>query len=266
MIETKKPSPEDISNAIIAIEQHFETQLKENIRYERYRANETNEEWVEFLGGDVLFATHPYATQAIIDRLVAENTLDAQSVQDLRTASLIHDWGELSIDGEGVGDISYDQKTNADEQEEYSIFKKVISPLAPSVRNYFYHLYTTIVRNRTSALGEIFNAAERIGYLETGLRAFVGENNKHITNWEGLSANVMSNQIIPLIALAEKYPAVKNILDSHYNTLNTLFAHDWTTSHQAQRELGKDAMYDPQKFEEARDAWRASTENTTLTS
>ena len=264
MNETKNPTPEDISNAITAIEQRFETQLRKNIRYERYRADESNEEWVDLLGGDVLFATHPYTTQAIIDRLVAESTLDAQSVQDLRTASLIHDWGELSIDSEGVGDISYDQKTDADEQEEYSIFKKVISPLTPSVRDYFYHLYTTIVRDRTSTLGEIFNSAERIGYLETGLRAFIGKNNKRITNWEGLSANVMSNQIRPLITLAEKYPAVKNILNNHRDALDTLFAHDWSISHQTQHKLGENAMYNPQKFEDALNAWHAYTENTTL--
>lgn len=48
--------------------------------------------------------------------LVSESDLELCEVGDLRTASLIHDWGELKIDGKGVGDISYDQKTDEDEQ------------------------------------------------------------------------------------------------------------------------------------------------------
>ena len=42
-------------------------------------------------------------------------------------APLLHDWGEIIIDGEGIGDITFEKKNMKHEAIEISIFNKVIS-------------------------------------------------------------------------------------------------------------------------------------------
>src|SRR5690348_3387991 len=104
-------------NAIQKIDLYFSSEIAANLRYDRFRVRETPQEWINLLGLDVAGTTHPKTTAIITDAFIQHNakagfTLSEKDEILLRTAPWVHDWGEARIDGGGVGDISFDQKTN----------------------------------------------------------------------------------------------------------------------------------------------------------
>jgi 5'-deoxynucleotidase YfbR-like HD superfamily hydrolase len=249
MIDTK-----DILDAIEHINTLYVEQLTSEVRYERFMDGETKEQWVHLLGPDVLFATHPLVAREIVDEYLShDTTLSEQERTDLQITALIHDWGELKINGDGIGDVSYSHKTAAHEREETRMFYRVTDAVENEfVRDYFRTLYETIVLDRTTQLGAIFNATERIGYLRTALRAYHGYEGAHITNWKGLTGNVLSNQIVKLIPLSEKDTTVRTLFDAHSDDIAVLLALDWQDIPQ-----DKDGLptYDHPLLPQALEAW-----------
>jgi hypothetical protein len=55
------------------------------------------------------------------------------------------------------------------------------------------------------------------------MRAFIGVDGKQIKKWKGLVGNVLSNQIIPLLNYAEKYPYVGDLLETNSSLITNAF-------------------------------------------
>jgi hypothetical protein len=188
MIVNHKESAFSPGSYVNHIEQEYIKQLKSLLRYDRFRGDESEIEWVQLLGPDVLSLTHPHATLKITRNFISYNQfhdvpLTELESEQLKIATLVHDWGELKIDGKGIGDVSYDQKTEAHEKDEAAIFKQVVTDIKnEDEREMLTIIYTEVVLDRKSKLGSMFNAIERIGYLQTAIRAYEGVDGEHITN------------------------------------------------------------------------------------
>ena len=240
-------------------------------RYERYMTGESIPDWVSLLGPDVLLLTHGEATAEITDSFILYNenhgvTLTFEEETQLRLTPYLHDWGEIIIEGEGVGsdsigvgDLTFDDKNAANEAVEGTIFNKVISEIPDEeVKEAFHIAYQEVAMKRDTKLGLMFNAIERLGYLQTAINAFVGnEEGKRIKNWKGLAGNVVSNQISALLHYAKEYPYVKKFLDDEASAIDAIFAEI------EEGDIPTDASgkncYDVEKVQKAFAAWTERT-------
>lgn len=258
-------SPQEARNAypvIESVEQTFADQLTSKIRYNRFRTDETIEEWVEILGPDVLFLTHPVESARITHDLAATEEaygkpFGAKLKNQLYTAPWIHDFGEIMIGNEGIGDISFDKKTDDHEHEEIKIFRKVMDALAdPSDSQTLNDVYATIVMDRHSPLGQAFNAVERIGYLETAVRAYLGHGGRRIERWQELSANVLQNNMATLLSLRQKYPYADVVLRENRHVVSAILQE--AEGKQIPFDSEGTLSYDPVRLKAAREAWNNS--------
>jgi len=237
----------------------YQPQLSGQLRYVRFISGENPEDWVQLLGPDVIGLTHPLVTAKIMDSFIEINNtrgivLSTEEKALLMTAAYVHDWGELIIDGQGIGDITFEQKTESHETTELNIFSLLLNDVEDEyTKNIIDRAYKEIVFDKATKLGKMFNAAERIGYLQTGMIAFQGVNGRRIANWRGLTGNVLSNQIEKLLAYAKEYPYVKDVLDIFSGTIDQVF---WDPE-MANAPLDNEgcASYDLGKFDRARKAW-----------
>ncbi len=204
--------------------------LSSTPRYARYIVDESLREWVSILGPDVLLLTHgdttaKIAEQFILHDQIRDKKLSKEEKSDLILASYIHDWGEIIIENEGIGDITFEQKNEAIEEMEGVIFNKVISSIKDeAIKEKFHKTYQGIAMNRNTRLGEIFNVIERLGYLETAIRAFKGnQSGKRIKNWRGLVGNVFSNQPEKLLIYSKKYSYVNFVMKKESKKIDKIF-------------------------------------------
>lgn len=241
-------------------EKHKE-QLSSSVRYERYRTTESLQRWVDLLGPDVLALTHPHATSRITEDFIAFNSSNGITLSEdqktlLSLTPWVHDLGELILDGDGVGDISYEFKTDEHEKKEVIIFQRVISDLSDRVSKTSMDIaYREIAMSRETLLGRMFNAIERIGYLSTAMRAFIGVDGERIVNWKGLVGNVLSNQIEPLLAYSNEYPYVKYVLENNKQLISQMLA----AVLEGDVPMDKDSKpsYDPAKVQKSAVPWRS---------
>ncbi len=237
----------------------YKEQLVALLRYDRFRVNETPQEWVHLLGPDVSSLTHPEVTANITERFIAYNAAHGTnlSLADevlLQTAARTHDWGELTIAGKGVGDVTFEAKMGAHEQVELQIFSYLLGLIPEDAdRKLIKRAYTEIALDKRSRLGQMFNAIERLGYLETAIRAYQGVDGKRISNWQGLVGNVLSNQIEALLKYSQEYPYVQFVIESNRGIvgemLSAVLAADVFIDNQ-----GKPS-YDRTKLERSQAAW-----------
>lgn len=245
----------------ILIKPH-QKQLRNSLRYERYIVDETAKEWESLLGKDVIAISHPQATVEIAERFIAfhsENQLLITEEEQylLYTASHIHDFGELILDGQGVGDITFEEHQSTHIQVEETIFDRLLKNLTNCPeKTLITSAYYDVAMNKTSKLGEIFNAIERIGYLETGLRAFAGTYGKRIKNWEGLVGNVLSNQIIALLKYTEKYVYIDYLLQENKQLISQAF--EKTIKDKVPLDKDHKPSFDKKKLQLNFSAWKSS--------
>lgn len=249
---------------IQAIATQYKSYLGSTPRYERYMSGESLPQWVELLGPDVLLLTHADATADITDAFILHNeqhgvTLTFEEESELRLTAYIHDWGEIIIENEGVGDLTFDDKNAENEEVEMTIFNRVIRDIEDEdTKIVFLKAYREVAMDKKTKLGLMFNAIERIGYLQTAINAFVGnEEGKRINNWKGLSGNVLSNQIIPLLSYAKEYPYVKEFLKQESSAIDALFA-ELEEGDAPRDNVGKPS-YDLEKVKKAFSAWTQKT-------
>ncbi len=206
--------------------------LANRVRYEKYKPAETsNDRWIELLGPDVGNLSHLTATyeltKSFID--VAETTqsnlLDDNEKNTLCVAALIHDWAE-SI----VGDISFGDKTELTDAEEKQHFKENLDTFytgPKQITDAIYSAATDVIFDHASKLGMIFNAIERLGYMQTALRAHdhIAQNNaaecKNGFMW--LVADVLSNQVATLLDYAKMYSPVDIFMDDNHSAITDAF-------------------------------------------
>ena len=213
----------------IFFEPDLRAQLTSKVRYERYMVNESQEYFANLLGPDVRFVSHPGVTFNITKDFVtsqnkSDNPLSETEISQLLTTALVHDWGELKLGAEGHGDITFEDHLESHESAERIIFQRISEriPITED-RSTVREVNENIAQNRESKLGRIFNVIERIGYLKTAFRAFIGVKGERIKNWAGLTGNVLSNQIIPLLQYEKDYPYVKEILSANKGTISDAF-------------------------------------------
>lgn len=209
--------------------------LADKIRYERYNlAHLTNEEWVSLLGADVNNLTHMPLTYGLTKSFIKETEragspcLSETEQLLLQVAAIIHDQGEAI-----VGDISFSDKTEADEAEEKLQFEQNLEAFCPGAS---FEMKKIIVQARdevvfdrdgTTKLGRIFNAIERVGYVRTALRASSHAQNETMSaatpglRW--IIADVFGNQPAKLIEYASDYPAVSNYLVAQKDKITAAF-------------------------------------------
>ncbi len=218
---------EEINETIFAVHNTFAAteygeKLSQSIRYEKYNiAHLTNEEWVRLLGADVNNLTHMPLTYGITQDFIRETArqqpdrLSSMDKSLLGVAAMIHDQGEAI-----VGDISYGDKTEADEAEEKLQLESNLDVFCPNIskpmRETIVQARDEIVFDSSSRLGRMFNAIERVGYVRTALRAAhhvqaqtAGEAE---TGLRWIVADVFNNQLIKLLEYATDYPAVNSYL------------------------------------------------------
>ncbi len=234
-----------------------EDQLSTTLRYDRFRTTESPDQWRFLLGPDVILLTHPKVVAHIAEEFLAYEgaTLTAEEEALLSIAPWVHDLGELIINGDGIGDISFDQKTDAHETKELAVFTSVLTAIPDGdKKSAIERSYREIVMDRGSRLGKMFNAVERIGYLQTAIRAYEGVEGQRIQNWKGLVGNVLSNQIIPMLAYCSEFPYVTNILfEENRQIIRAMFKD--TEGNVPQDNTGKPS-FDPEKLQRAFLAWK----------
>lgn len=249
---------------ITIVETAFKDQLTGLLRYARFMSGETPQQWVHLLGPDVLSLSHPHVTADITREFITFNNriggheaqTAAEEQQLLVTTAYVHDWGELKVKGVGVGDVSFDQKTHGDEAVEETVFDLVLDTVPDDAgvdKDFLRRAYEEVVRGKPGRLWEMFNAIERIGYLQTAIRAFEGVDGQRIENWRGLVGNVLSNQIVALTRYAETYPYVQFILDRENIFIHRMF--DAVLSEQVPPDADEKPSYDMQRLLKASNTW-----------
>ena len=176
--------------------------LAGNIRYERYNlAGVSIDEWRGMLGPDVNNLEHMQYTTELAAYYVSKShpeTLQPHEMEDLLIAAAIHDQGEFF-----TGDITASLKTDEDEVEELAKAVEHAKQMMPDLDNLTHariqRIRTDIVFNRETPLGARFASIERMGYLQTALKAyahFAYNDTLHDdtrTGLEWLVADVMMN-------------------------------------------------------------------------
>ena len=207
----------------------YREQLSWQPRYERFMVKESLTRWQYLLGPDVIGFTHPRVTADITERFITYNEshgvrLPVNDKSALRTAPWIHDLGELILDSQSVGDVSYEQKTDAHELQENRVFSLALQriPDGPE-KDFMRWVYTNIAMNKDTPLGRMFNAVERVGYLETGVRAHTGIDGQRISNWPGMVGNILSNQTEMLLTYMSEYPYVNAIVSKYQYAISEMF-------------------------------------------
>lgn len=204
-------------------------QLAGGVRYDRYKpSNMKNIEWERLLGVDVNNLKHLQLTYGLTRQFIKyseEAKLTLQEQEDLLLAAIVHDWAEAI-----VGDKSYDLKTASQEDTEFQELKKMLGDIYgqndSGLLARINHVTDTIIKDRNTKLGKIFNTVERVGYLRTGLFAWQKskENGGDLkTGLEWLTNNVFLNQISTLIEYSKIYPAVTMYLKEKKDFINDAF-------------------------------------------
>lgn len=250
---------EDLLKTLAQIEEEHKEELESKVRYARYIDGESNEEWKELLGPDVSFGGHPHVTVEIAEKFANyDNNINQQEKEQLMVAALIHDMGELTVDGDGVGDISYDQKDERHFGAEGSVFEKVITQIEnKEIREYLRDVYKNIARDDTTLLGKAFNAIERVGYIRTGIRAYQGVNGKRISNWQGLTGNVFKNHIIPSIEHSANFHFVAHFLKTEESIITKIL--DETNWENIPNGADNKPTYELEKVRETQRVWKEYT-------
>lgn len=258
--------------------------LAQAVRYDRYKPRHiSNAEWVRRLGADVNNLDHMLLTDQLTVGFLRSCRLarsedeqvnnlavfTSHEEQLLRLAAIYHDWAEGI---KGHYDKSFDQKTEKDEQRELVALARIVRIHAANVTTdtkdenllvrEMGEVRRTILGDKTTKLGQAFNAIERLGYLRTGIRAWTEKGKTDDCSLqEGftwLTGNVLGNQIVPLLHYAETYPPIREYLTMNRKIITNVF-HCEPSELFKHCETTDERIKQQQRFDQARDAWNTST-------
>lgn len=207
--------------------------LARRVRYGRYRPESISEEvWRMALGADVNNLEHMRLTYGLTRQFIryqnmyGEDVLSQADQEDLLLAAISHDWGEAV-----VGDVMFDLKTAAVENDESSAIRQIIHEMfgngGEELPVRVEQVISDIVENHETRLGQMFRVIEQLGYLRTGLNAF--DLSQKVDNpefKEGLqwaASNVLLNQIPSLLQVADRYPAVYFLINENADLITEAF-------------------------------------------
>lgn len=151
--------------------------LKNTYRWkEHFHTDETPEQWHAIFGATGQVFTHSKLFYGLMEQMVAaENGRFTPPKQDtLLNGTAPHDTGEAKINGKGIGDISAQDKTDADEKKEVVIARRVINSLnlPATSRTRLLEGYNQVVVGRDPELNLPFKALEKSEYVLTAMKVY----------------------------------------------------------------------------------------------
>lgn len=205
--------------------------LINNTRFNRFKPDEVSQAtWEKLLGIDVNNYRHLHLSLHLT-RIFLNNSesppeswpfelselavFTQEEKEKLLFTAIIHDWAEAV-----VGDIALPLKTNDDTDTEMMELKTIMKKLLYDDKdtdqfNYLYNQVKTILTDTTSKLGMAFNAIEKVGYVRTGVRAWIQSKvkDKPIQKpLENLALEVVPFSINALLDYSKIYPPVYSFL------------------------------------------------------
>lgn len=239
--------------------------LARNIRYERYNiGNLTIGEWRDILGSDVNNLEHMKYTTELAAFYISKdesNELTDEDKDDLLIAASIHDQGEFF-----TGDITASLKTDEDEVEELQKAVEHAKLMMPDLNDITHErilrIRKDIVFNRETPLGARFATIERMGYLQTSLKAYAHfAYNEEIDpatrdGLEWLVADVMMNMFDNnILDVADEDPVVRKFIANRARAINESMD---SISDDAFRHYGDFGEDKRRKFLAAKQQWQQS--------
>lgn len=238
--------------------------LKNSERWERYKPVQMTEvgEWEDILGYDVNNLEHMRLTDCIAIAVVDsqnETVLGSFSREEksiLRKTALTHDLAEAI-----TGDVNYNFKTDDDEKKELQLMRLILKQqiFEEKINEDEREQIISILKDKSTKLGETFGVVESIGYFRTAMVAWrksklpeyqasgVSENLVWITN------NVLLNQIPKLVEKSKKFVLVVKVLDFFKDKISDVFENMppkiFDKYSYEEREKNRE------KFEAARNVW-----------
>ncbi len=209
----------------------FGKKLRESPRFHIFKPDDVNtRHWVEILGDDVNNLNHMIVTLGIAEGFVGSLN-GAISLEDKRIiclTAIIHDWAEAVM-----GDIPLPQKTDEDEKREITVLKELFEIFLTT--NKYGHKVPTEQLDRVcdilsgdDELSLVFKTIEEMGYMKTGLRAWVKKDDFEGQELEeslfNLSIDVINRHLVPLIERSRLYPPVMDFLLENADTISDIIA------------------------------------------
>lgn len=151
--------------------------LKTTYRWaEHFRTSETDEDWRNIFGATGRVFSHSILFFKLMEQMVARENgrFIAEKQETLLYGTAPHDAGEAKINGMGVGDISAQDKTEADEKKEVVIARRVINSLElpAELKSKLLSSYYQVVVGRDQELYEAFKALEKSEYVLTAMKVY----------------------------------------------------------------------------------------------
>lgn len=208
--------------------------LKNNPRWSRYQPEEVdNVSWRRILHADsdgldharlMINLTHTFFEHDVDNSV----DLDTEEMELLYLAMATQNWGKSFNDdlSEGV-DISYEFLTANDINHRRRKLHALFDELVPDLDVKRRFILESTIYDRTTKLGEVFDAVRRLNCLRTGLIAYQRYSEdphaEEHTHLGALSLSVLSNQLTYLITYAEKFTPVSRTLDDAKDTIKQIF-------------------------------------------
>ena len=248
--------------------------LNDKTRWERYQIKGDdpentlpNQDWIKIIGQDANNLGHGLMTyrfsRLFIDHLNdssnpnSEFKLDKRDQEIILFTSISHDWPEGVTE---KGDASFELKTEEDELQELSLIEGIITdflgkdslPIARQVKN--------VLGDPTSRLGMVFNAIERMGYCQTGFKAWQKRENfgeKITPKLTLLSNNVLLNNIPRMINYSLDYPPINSFLRNRQNIISNGFSNMPNSIFDLYTEKVDLPKINRSKFKDASERWNS---------
>jgi hypothetical protein len=179
-------------------------QLSKIERWQKFRSNETLDEWIDLLGPTAVVLTHQEHFLEFV--LFWIKNLDEPTLRQFSLAASVHDMGEAKL-----GDIASTEKTVADELKEVDFALEAILslPLDHPLILELLHSYQEVVKGDNESLHYIFKALERTEYLNTAIHLFEKlASGKEMEKGWSMIARVLSFDFPKVINYAESLPNI----------------------------------------------------------
>lgn len=140
-----------------------------------FRNGESNEEWTKILGATAQDFTHGELMYHIARDFTEKEFIFTPRQERIFLFGVIgHDWGEAIINNHGIGDISAQVKTKANETQEGVVFREVIKKIKIDRRTKRELLngYIQTVEGGDPVLNYAFKALEKTEYVITAMKAY----------------------------------------------------------------------------------------------
>lgn len=189
-------------------------------RWQRFRTQETTQEWLDLLGPTAVVLSHQeYFVDFVI---LLTNGLSENERRQLVLATSVHDLGEAQI-----GDIASPDKKLSDEIIEIDFALKAILslPLGHELIEELVSSYEAAIRGDDEVLHLLFKALEKTEYLDTAIHVYQSlEGGKTMEKGWTMISRVLALDLPQIIFYAEALPnIVGQFLLAHVDVIDEMF-------------------------------------------